>query len=694
MDMTIRIPARAAGTDARVELYKWVDGKMPAKPEATATIPAADLDPGGALDPDAVQQLFLDRKGEEDRFAVDGQRLFEAIFGGALASAWTAIAKAAQKKLSVRVYLAIEDPALARLPWELMAPVGEVPLFLRRNPLFLRWRSPEVVDGDAPPPEPWPINVLVVVGCDKEQATTIGVDDELAAIRRSLRAVDHLFDFDVLDARTTVCNRKTFRARIEKFQPHILHFIGHASSEGSVAALELWDSNADDWDRWPAGDLTIMLQQLAPDIRVAYLNACRTHTEDGKPAAASSIAEAFLRANVPAVIAMQADVHGDAANISAVHFYERLAAGDTIDVAVEAGRVRILDRADLGPNTRHPYCPVLTIQCAPEAILRYSPRVTDAERRDAIENCSTLAPVRRRFVDQAVLRRDLIGTLFTAPSGKERSAAVFHGAKHAGKSWLGKWLLAVSAFRNYGVRYVQARHYPDWLALMRAVISEQRFGHYVNQPLPQKAQDYFYWTLNHVAAGQPVPPGDPPSPVADQKYPLTSAIANDNDAISKVMQAFVGALKIAAGDDGFLLVVDSWHKSGDHAAAAVTIKDLKANLWDRIAENHKSPVKLLLILPPANADAAVLTADYPKAHWHQIGFEQKPGEDMPELLLELYRVMYNEDPSPDEMQAIAIIKTPALPKGWVNRCRFIRHDVGGHAIAAAEAVEYEDDDEG
>jgi len=672
--LTIRLPKRKPGGNCLVELYRWAGGKIEAAPTAETSIAAADLAPGAKLDPSRLQEFFLDRKGVAVEFETIGTDLFAAVFNGDVATVWNAAAKE-----DLRVYLAVEDDELSRLPWELMVDEQSLPVFLRSEPRFLRCSRHELpAQGEA---ARWPVRVLVVVGCTGEQAEELGVDQELMAIRTCLRAVDHSFDLELLDARREDCNPSSIRGRIERFGPHILHFIGHATADAKGgAALSLWDRSAASWVSWPARQITLSLSNLKHDLRLAYLNACRTHVQakEKRPSPVASLAGAFFGARVPAVIAMQADIHGEAANLCAAEFYRRLAAGEALDAALEGGRLRIMERPEFSDRTRGPYTPVLTVQAEPEGVLCYRRKVEEDARRDSIESCDTLKPVRRLFIDQAPLRRDLLATFFAAPPGKERSAAVFRGSQDAGKSWLAKWLLAACAFQDYAVRYVEARHHANWLEMMRFVVSKSQDGHYVQQPLPPKAQDYFYWTLNHVALGAPVPPGEPPLRVADEGCKLTQAISGDNEAVTKIMQAFLEALRIAAGKGHFLLVADHWHASGDHGTAQVTVQDLKANLWDQIAKDHQSPVKLLLILPPAELLAQQAAADeYPEAHWKRVNFTAIPGSEVPDLLLELYRLNYGEEPSAREREALLLIQTPSLPKELDDSCKFVRKRIGG-----------------
>ena len=652
--VTIRIPPRKDGNDdAVVEWYAWKDGARAATRDAASTISAIDLK--GPLSPDKVQGHFATEKGESDQFALDGRSLFDSIFAGDLAAKWSAAAQLAANGEDVRVFLQVEDAALARLPWELMTD-DEGPLFLRPSPLVIRWRDPSVAIADKP--DPWPIRVLVVVGCNEKQAVPIGVDQELRAIRRTLHCVDHSFDLEVLDARFKRCNRDTVLAAITNFDPHVLHFIGHATSDETNAALKLWDKDAagGTTEDWLASELKVVLQQKKKrGLRLVYLNACRTQDAVKESVTASTLADAFLKLGVPAVIAMQADVHGDAAQLVAAEFYEYLAKGETVDVAMEAGRARLLTVAGVDMKTRNPFCAVLTVQRPPEQVLKFRSLV-GATEKDKIEECAILKPVRSLFVNQSPLRRDLITTFFAPAKGKERSAAVLRGVQFAGKSWLAKWVLAVGAFQNCGVRYVEARKHSDWLELMRSVVSDEKSGHYVTQRLPQKARDYFYWTLKHVAAGQSVPPGDPPDNVNDDRLTLSQCVAKDNDAVSKIMAAFLEALKIAAGNNHFLLVADHWQPDADHGAAVVTMADLKTHLWDRIAEDHQSPVKLLLIPPPPDQKAAAAGDDpYPTAHWKHVNLDNVQPDEAAGLLLELYALRFGgAEPSDDERQAFRV----------------------------------------
>jgi hypothetical protein len=248
---------------------------------------------------------------------------------------------------------------------------------------------------------------------------------------------------------------------------------------------------------------------------------------------------------------------------------------------------------------------------------------------------------------------------------------VFHGLRDAGKTWLAKWLLAAWAFRGHQVLYLETRSYDNWLEMMKKAATEGTTGHFVRRPLPPPARDYFFWVLNHVARGVPLPPRNPPAEVADETQHLTAAILRDNDAVPKIMAAFLQALRIAAGDREMLLVFDHLHSVGDHGVAEATVNDLRTHLWEVIAEDHASPVKLLLILPPATPDASG-TPHYPAAHWRHVALKEIPDVEVSDLLLEFYRLRYREEPSAFEREVLTGPQNPMLPGSLDETCKFVR----------------------
>ena len=62
----------------------------------------------------------------------------------------------------------------------------------------------------------------------------------------------------------------------------------------------------------------------------------------------SGVAPALMRAGIPGAVAMQYEVYDDSATAFARRFYQSLAAGLSLDEAVAAGRLAILNAG--GPD--------------------------------------------------------------------------------------------------------------------------------------------------------------------------------------------------------------------------------------------------------------------------------------------------------------------------------------------------------
>jgi hypothetical protein len=248
--ITISIQRLTAG-EFTVELVQGTGGPV----DASAKIPAAQFAAAGHLDVRAKQAFFLGTEGESEQFRALGRLLFEAIHVGDVATAWdTAAEKAvtargmwrrlsAEEKLitpepeGLQLYLRVHDD-LAAIPWELLRDKSHLMLdgFLTvmrasREP-FQRREDSKI----------WPIRLMVVVGADPDEVEKLGAASELAAIREVLREGEHLFDIRVFESR----KYETFRPlelkrELEKFKPHVFHFIGHGETDDDNPRLILSD---------------------------------------------------------------------------------------------------------------------------------------------------------------------------------------------------------------------------------------------------------------------------------------------------------------------------------------------------------------------------------------------------------------------------------------------------------------------
>jgi hypothetical protein len=296
---------------------------------------------------------------------------------------------------------------------------------------------------------------------------------------------------------------------IRKFEPHVLHFIGHskAGSGGQPAALLLHDGAQ--YVPWSTLQMVNFLDSI-PTLRLAYLNACRTQRPGPMTtlaaAPAYSLADAFLRRSL-AVIAMQYDVRGPAAALCARTFYSQLAENSTVDQAICAARHELTNV--FGAESPEPYLPALVIRARPEQILRLRPEPEQPSKKDVEDN---LSPLAAHFVNHTRARREVYDYLFGSPQDQRRAVLVL-GQSGVGKSWLIKWTLYCMVLRGIRVQYI-GQVKDNWLEILRQIRSpgdcllsqgccvfahdETSFGKQTLQPRASSAVDF---RENHTCNG-------------------------------------------------------------------------------------------------------------------------------------------------------------------------------------------------
>jgi hypothetical protein len=129
-------------------------------------------------------------------------------------------------------------------------------------------------------------------------------------------------------------------------KPDIFHFSGHGmfsgrEDQGSILLVE---------DKTSLKPLYLGAQSFAQKVasagvRMVYLGACES-SKLQDASAWTGVAQALIAQGVLAVLAMQYEVQDSKAITFAKSFYMALAAGLTVDEAVTAGRLAILDESD------------------------------------------------------------------------------------------------------------------------------------------------------------------------------------------------------------------------------------------------------------------------------------------------------------------------------------------------------------
>ncbi|MCD6302063.1 MAG: CHAT domain-containing protein [Anaerolineae bacterium] len=276
------------------------------------------LTSGGRLDrtPDSVIML--------------GKRLLRSVFTRDSLMLWYESCQVARERnRGLRLRLHIDSLELIKLPWELMydPQKGE---FLVFDPMvslvrYLRLHAP-------PPPlrERGSIKILVVVAVPEDQPP-LDWRRELTMLADALEELIDLGKVQVIP-----CLHATHEAlhmALLEHSPDVVHFVGHAHYDH--AHKRGWislESKQHTTAPIEAHEMARMFRRYGGNLVV--LNACDTANGDW-----AGLAPALVRAEVPAVVAMQWPVEDHAAVRFARSFYRALAMGRTVDECVAEGRI-------------------------------------------------------------------------------------------------------------------------------------------------------------------------------------------------------------------------------------------------------------------------------------------------------------------------------------------------------------------
>lgn len=561
-----------------------------------------------------VKTLREEVLGKSGDPAEIGEKLGKFLLAGEIGAKWEEITRQGP----TRTYLDVRASGLDNAPWEFAR--RNATLFLVNGSPFLQFRNRAIRVID---PE-WGIRVLVVVAA-QDAAGEIGSLDEVTAIRSAIRPVNRIIDVDVLKWPS----RDSLKKRVESYRPHVLHMIGHGDTNG----LQLYDGT-DNLIRWGVVevDSDVGFWNWKPEL--VYLNTCRGASAPSKLAeqtAQWNVTDRFLQNGCSAVIAMHADVRGKLAGAGAAAFYEGLAGGDTVDVAIAKGRLAIAHRAPGGQSAFDPYLPCLAVTRPVEEILRHTSMVT-------IDECPDVAAALRTFVDRDQERRQLLSLL----EAGER-AVIVEGDSEVGKSWLLQWCMDAWLRRKMDVRYVEISGCQTWLDVLRAIRdgSPRKLG-CVHRGLAQEARAMLNWRLNALARGVADPPADSFTG-AEKEDPNWNALAVPQtamiDAHIKAMDALQAALRKEANSRGLVIVLDNFG-AGDVGLATPYFAVLRDYWANNLIVRAPSEIRVVFGLNSAQVREYALQT-LPDG-FKKVTLDYFPPGKFADLMLELLPLRYGD----------------------------------------------------
>lgn len=263
-----------------------------------------------------------------------GQQLFQALITGTVRDAYSSsLVKAREQGRGLRLRLRIEAPSVAALPWEFLydPQEGDHICLLRETPLTRYTALPRDQDRFAVKP---PLRVLGMVA-NPTDLVAIDVAQEKARIEQALEY--RLERGDVELQWTSGGTWPDLQRMLDRGPWHVFHFIGHGAFDPTLHEGVLHFCNEQGVGQPMPATALGRLFSGHPALRLVFLNAC----EGGRTTDANlfaSVGAVLTRRGIPAIISMQFDITDRAALEFARLFYDALARGNPVDVAVTAAR--------------------------------------------------------------------------------------------------------------------------------------------------------------------------------------------------------------------------------------------------------------------------------------------------------------------------------------------------------------------
>ena len=267
------------------------------------------------------RHLGMDAPRREIKANSFGRRLFEAAFTGSVLEAWQASVLIAQGDLLLRLRLE-NDPRLLKVPWELLFDPKQGAFVATKIRVV---RSLDLAADARHLSTPPPLRILVVLSSPSTVAP-LDTDREWAALDGALGAKVQL---SVVRAQLEEVDRA-----LRSGAWHILHFVGHGSTDDEGGVLILEDRHG---EARAVDHLRLRAFLSHPSLRLVVLNACEG-ARPGRSNASSGVAQALLKEGVPAVLAMQQAISDSTAIAFSKHFYGALGEDLTLGGALLEAR--------------------------------------------------------------------------------------------------------------------------------------------------------------------------------------------------------------------------------------------------------------------------------------------------------------------------------------------------------------------
>jgi hypothetical protein len=553
-----------------------------------------------------------------------GKYLYQLLTPGNIKQEWDQL-RAQHENDGLTTLLEIHPIDWRSLPWELLYS-GQMHLFHdQKHAIGLRIPNGEAASYSFN----WPLRMLVIIGGDC--GIPIECEDELMAIKRGIFQFSLRIDLSVLKPPLTI---EVVENEIKRFRPHILHFVGHGTSNnGGELQLEGLGNNA----FWNRDEIRAALTGLNSDEipRIVLINACQSAGAGGI-LGDTAVAAAFEDIRCPAIIAMRGDIFGNTARTFAECFYKQLA---------ELG----INRPDLA------FCQAVAKISKPNIKQRVwsLPRIYFQETVQAVfpvnGECGGFDKLSRKYDDLKELRpfvdrKDERFDLYQAvnawlnESDPGHNILIVRGADKVGKTWLLKALVYVASLREFQAAYCEfsgkvdggnAYGLDDFLNLLRY---GKRFDHsFFAKPLIfQKTDPNPFADFDSLNTSEAMPSLNG---TEDMKTPLLEAMVKGIKETAKIKPVLLAFDNIGnfLKDDWRMYIAESFFGAIDQDDGQIKPRIIIAasdSEWEKY-NLEKIPAKLLELKSPKSELFKEIVIDY---FFHQLGKKNHDSSELKEVV--------------------------------------------------------------
>lgn len=466
-----------------------------------------------------------------DRRQKFGKYLYRLLTPDNIEQKWNQL-RVQHKDDGLTTLLEIHPVDWRSLPWELLYSRQMHLYHDQKHAIGLR-----IPDGQAAAPNNcrWPLRMLVIIGGDTGNGR-IKWEDELRAIKCGIFQFSLRIDLTVLPPLLTV---EVVENEIRRLRPHILHFIGHGTSNDGGKLLLVGPGGNTFWHR---DQIRATLSGLNSDEvpRIALINACQTAGADGI-LGDTAVAEAFADIGCPAVIAMRGDIFGNAASTFAEGFYKQLAKlGINRPDRAFCQAVANISTTQ-GIDQRVWSLPRIFFQETVQAVFPINGECGGFDKVcGKYDDLKDLRPFVDRVPERFGLYQETNAWLNEIEPA--HNILIIRGTGNVGKTWLLQALVYVASLRGFQTAYCD--------------FSDKNYDVYGFLELLRKGKD----EPNKYFSRPFVPRGASPNPFSDFDTQYGTATPSsprgNEDIISPLVEAMVRGLKEAAQSSPVVLAFD------------------------------------------------------------------------------------------------------------------------------------------